>query len=227
VSKVLIVLISFTHSISLRIVAGSGKSILTSSLIDEAHSRLSHSKTKTLITFFYCDYADKRTLDPINIFSSITKQVLQGIGELSKPMLELLESTRLDGKVPDVEEVMILRLVAIKNNSSMFIFIDGLDEVLERERKIVFNNLSEVIVRAASTSVKLFVASREDTSYLTEASRTQGFKIRIGADSVARDIGSYVKHTIRELIERRELVIGNPILEEEIFTALVAGAKGM
>lgn len=114
----------------------------------------------------------------------------------------------------------------IKNHPSVIIVIDGLDEVFEKDRKLVFSTVRSLIEAAASV-IKILVASREDTSYLTMVANVPGFKVHIGTSTITEDIDSYVKHTIRALIERTELVLGNPLLEDDITTALVQGSKGM
>jgi hypothetical protein len=197
-----------------------------SSLIDEMLAK-DNSNTRQNIMFYYCDHADKRTLDPANIFSSLALQLLRTLGELPTTLLEMLERICQDSSTVDLEDFLHLLLKAIERAMSAIIVIDGLDEVDENDRKLIFHHLRDIATRATPPIIKVLVASREDTSYLTQVPDAALFKRRIGIDVVAGDIDCYVQHTIRDLINRKELVIGDPALEEEIFGALSKGAKGM
>lgn len=46
--------------------AGCGKSVLSSSIVDSLGS------TENVV-YYYCDYSDKRTLDPANLFGTLAR----------------------------------------------------------------------------------------------------------------------------------------------------------
>jgi hypothetical protein len=121
---------------------------------------------------------------------------------------------------------MLLIPEAVKKHPSVIIFIDGLDEVLEHERKLVFSSIRH-LMKVLPSSIKLFIASREDTGYLTKVTNLPTFKVHMRTSIIAGDINSFVRHTVRDLVGRGELVLGSPLLEDEIATALAQGAKGM
>lgn len=125
-----------------------------------------------------------------------------------------------------VEDLHQLILEAVHDIPSVIIFIDGLDEVLDKDQKLVFSNIRDLI-EAAPSVVKVLLTSREDTSYLIRVVDVPGFRVHIGTENITDDIDIYVKHAIRALIERKELVVGDPLLADDITTALVNGAKGM
>lgn len=177
-------------------------------------------------TFYYCDHADKRTLDPVNIFRSIAQQLVRSLGDLPTAILDSLEDLCQEAKASDVDDVIQLIMELAKKRRTLIIFIDGLDEIFEHERKLVFYHLKMFLIQETS-SVKIFVTSREDTSYLTQEPRIRSFKIRIGTNLISSDIESYVRHEVHHLIDRHELVVGTLELEAEIVAALVEGAKGM
>jgi hypothetical protein len=117
-------------------------------------------------------------------------------------------------------------LEAVHNIPSIIIFIDGLDEVLDKDRRLVFSTIRDLI-EAAPSVVKALFASREDTSYLIGVADVPRFKVHISTNNITEDIDIYVKHAIRTLIERKEMVLGDPLLAGDITTALLNGAKGM
>src|SRR6187402_3454243 len=106
--------------------AGCGKSVLISCLIDGLLSAKT-PKTEMNVAFYYCDHADKRTLDPVNLFSSIAHQILRTVDELSPNVLVLLESIFQDGQTLEIENLINLILEATKRMASFYVFIDGLD----------------------------------------------------------------------------------------------------
>lgn len=163
-------------------------------------------------------------MDPINIFSSLALQVLRTLGELPTGLLGLLENICQDSTTPEIEDISHLLRESMKRIPLAVIILDGLDEVDEDDRKLIFNILKNLVTQAM---VKVFVTSREDTTYLTQVPHVALFRLRVGVNVVAGDIDCFVKHAIRDLIRRRELVIGDPALEDEIFEALSQGAKGM
>jgi hypothetical protein len=148
------------------------------------------------------------------------------LGDLSAAILDSLEELCQEARASDVGDVIQLIMELSKRGQTLFIFIDGLDEIFEHERKLVFYHLNTFLIKKTS-SVKIFVTSREDTSYLTQEPSVRSFKIRIGTNAISGDIESYVKHEVHHLIDRRELVVGNLELQAEIVAALVEGAKGM
>jgi len=211
----------------MRFVAGCGKSVLTSSLIDRVLSAAGCSDYHNTSAFYYCDHADKRTLEAVNIFSGLAQQLLRSMADIPPVISSLIDNLYSNGsQTPGVESIIHLLLEMIKKNSQITtFFLDGLDEVLDKERNFIFLTLQKFL--AMSEKLKIFVSSREDTTYLIGESSVPNFKVRLDVNCISGDIDNYARHAIRDLIQRGELVLGNLELEEEIFTALTIGAKGM
>ncbi|KAF4638043.1 hypothetical protein G7Y89_g25 [Cudoniella acicularis] len=206
--------------------AGCGKSVLTSSLVDQQLLPQSSSNTtKTL--FYYCDYSDKRTLDPVNLFGSISQQLLRQMGELPGDLLTMLEDMHQSSALLNFERILALLQLSFDKNSSIAIFVDGIDEMTEHNRKLVLQRLSSIMKSANDSQLKIFVSSREDTTYLFSGLTCPKYKIRVQNDSISEDIETYVRNSVHELREKGELALGEPTLAQEIVTALTNGAKGM
>jgi hypothetical protein len=154
-------------------------------------------------------------------------QLLRTLGDLPTGLLAILESICQDHTTADLNDVIHLLLKSMDKITSAVIVLDGLDEVDEVNRKLIFHNLEDIVRRAATSVIKVVIVSREDTTYLTQWPDVSSFKLRVGIDTVAGDIDCFVGYAIRDLISRNELVIGDPALENEIFEALSEGAKGM
>lgn len=206
--------------------AGCGKSVLISSVIDDRLSRQADPQISPAIAFYYCNYADKRTLDPLNLFGSIAQQLLRKLKSLPPAISATLENMFEDGKRPAVEHMLHLIRFSVEALSSVIMFIDGLDEMSESGRKLVFAHL-QMKELGPTTCLKIFVSSREDGSYLMASYCVPNFKTLVSANTVSKDIEMYTKSEVRALRGKGDLALGDPALEGEIVTALVDGAKGM
>ncbi|TGO71066.1 hypothetical protein BELL_0624g00010 [Botrytis elliptica] len=206
-------------------IPGSGKSVLVSSLIDG--SKLAFP-ADTAISYYYCDYADKRTLSPSGLFGFISQKLFRDMNEIPEALIAILEAEYPDEATsPSLDQIVALLIKAIDELSSVAIFIDGLDELPESDRKLTFSILKK-IVNEATSPVKLFVSSREDVTYLFRTSSDLNtFKVHLQTNSISPDIEAYIKHTIDELITSGNLVLGNLALKDDIFNVLRDGAKGM
>jgi hypothetical protein len=182
------------------------------------------------IAYYYCDYADKRTLNPVNIFGCVAQQLLlkMGVGGLPSPISALIEDYFQDGsRRASTSEVLEILLLTISNFPAVAILIDGLDEVGEHDQKILEMGLKDLINQTHSCTVKFLLCSREDASSTYALEFREISRIQISASCIAADIESYIKCTVRDLLKSGEMVLQDTSLEDETVSALIEGAKGM
>ncbi|TGO88249.1 hypothetical protein BPOR_0174g00020 [Botrytis porri] len=206
-------------------IPGSGKSVLVSSLIDGYKMAF---PAETAISYYYCDYADKRTLSPNGLFSFISQNLFRDMNEIPETLIAILEAEYSDeASSPSLDQIVDLLIKAIDKLSSVAIFIDGLDELPESDRKLTFEILRKILNEVTSP-VKLSVSSREDVTYLFQSSSgLTTFKVHLQTSFISPDIEAYIRHAIDELITSGGLVLGNLALREDIFNVLRDGAKGI
>lgn len=175
---------------------------------------------------YYCDYADKRTLDPLNIFGSMTHAFLQRI-EIPSSVQSLIEKAYCDGnRVPQLHEVLlILKTIVETSFESVTILVDGLDEMKEEERQLIYSGLRDVLT--LSKTIKLFLSSRNDESQTLGLDTTVKHRICLLPDKISIDINDYIQHAVHALQASRRLILRNSALEKEILDTLTDGAKGM
>jgi hypothetical protein len=142
---------------------------------------------------------------------------------------DILETIFQDGIAIELKDIILLIVAGAKQmaSSTVFILIDGVDELAEQSRKLLFSTMADLMSQASPILVKVLVTSRTDTSYLTPASIAETFTVHIHQQAVAGDIEGYIKYAVRDLIDKRKLVLGNPEVEHEIQKALYSGAQGM
>ncbi|PQE21621.1 P-loop containing nucleoside triphosphate hydrolase protein [Rutstroemia sp. NJR-2017a WRK4] len=197
-------------------IPGSGKSVSASSLIDGLQSTVCGVKQNVALAYYYCDYADKRTLTSAGVFSCIAQQLLRQKGVLSKRLMGILEAMFPNKAASaSLDDIVTLLTVVIDEFKSVILFVDGTDELPENDRNTTFKNLRKVVEVTASP-IKLFVSGRADISDLFPQSE------KLAVVKVA-----FAKIQSRAILTFGDLVIGNPSLEEDIFSALSAGAQGM
>ncbi|KAE8442960.1 hypothetical protein EG329_002498 [Mollisiaceae sp. DMI_Dod_QoI] len=203
-------------------IPGCGKSVLASTVID------SMKKTKTSI-FYYCDYADKRTLFPSTVFGNLARQILEKRDTIPEALAVTIEEADHDGdRLIDHSKALHLLQQCIETLSHPWcIILDGLDECTESSQRIIFEGLRHLLHRNGST-VKLFITGRAelDASLKLKAS-IPILHIPISSSAIALDIESYVQATIRHRISSGALVVRDPKLEDLIVGKLVVGAQGM
>ena len=196
--------------------------MLASSIIDTIDPRRAS-------IFYYCDYADKRTLEPANVFGTLARQVLENVEIIPEALASDIEYADHDGdRLTDQKAALdfFCRSVKLSPRSFSLVF-DGLDEASEKSQKAICNSFRELL-HDSTRSIKLLVTGREDFGFLLRLEQAiPFFKVPISAAAIARDIGSYVGSSTRRRIVEGSLVIQDPKLEALIVEELVKGAKGM
>ena len=215
--------------------AGCGKSVLISSLIDELQTPAVNDhpklwKHKKVLVYYYCDHTDKRTLTFVNIFSTIAQQLLRQMSQSSEvpdTLLNMVELAYQDNNGPTPKEASSLLLAIIQRLSTVIIFVDGLDETPDKERNLFFTKMGEMLSLVTVSVIKLIISSREDITQLNNIPNAQTLHVHITTNSISTDIDAFIDSAVKDLINQGRLVISDPNLETEICRALVGGAKGM
>jgi hypothetical protein len=186
-------------------------------------------KADGTLVFYYCDYADKRTLEPTNVFATMARQVLEKVEILPAPFMSEIEQADHDGeKMTDLSQSLILLQKSLEFvPGPIFLVLDGLDEVTESSQTLICRKLKQ-LVENSKFSVKLLVTSREELASLLMLDPSIPFScIPISPDAISLDIENYIRASTRRRILDGSLVIRDPDLEQLIVNELVNGAKGM
>lgn len=174
------------------------------------------------MAFFYCDYKDPQTHDPIAIFGELAKQ----LAVQNEPCLQELEhfyiahlgKDGLERSTTPAELCDLIQLLAAHFDESMII-VDGLDEI-SSGRSDVTRLLSEL---SNTRGIKLILSSRPEV----DIKRHLALFTPISIAACSADLQLYVASEIEKRISNGRLTIGDPSLKEEIMQTLVGGAEGM
>ncbi|CZR70190.1 uncharacterized protein PAC_20091 [Phialocephala subalpina] len=207
-------------------IPGCGKTVLSSCLIQQitqdANDDVNH---RTFFTYHYCDYKDSRSLNPITIAGSLINGLLDGI-EITDTLSSLITHVyRGDQVAPGEEDVFqILDLVLESRlDTTVYVLVDGIDEMLERDRPSLFRFLKH-FMECKHSKIRMCVTSRADAGSMVS---TSSYRVHITENTISPDIDVFVRNAVGVLVSSNELIIRDPSLQETIIEKLSQGAQGM
>ncbi|KAL5090457.1 hypothetical protein Trisim1_004354 [Trichoderma cf. simile WF8] len=143
--------------------AGSGKSVLTSSVIDYLKDR--HTlKPSTALAYFYFSFSDIKKQQVNEMLASLIKQVCSNrLGVSQLHAIKRLNDYKTKGQRPDTQTLEAVLLSSTSGYSAVYIIIDGLDEcpLLGGQREQLLKSLRRILA-AASDNFHTFLTSRKE-----------------------------------------------------------------
>lgn len=180
--------------------------------------------TGHVIVYYFCDYAEPKSLQPSNVYRAILKQLfVQGI--LNEHLTgEIVEAFQRNAHGPHERQLAAFLLRGVKESQGVHILVDGLDECPEDAQRSII----ELLLHLASLdlpSIKVLVTSREEERPL---GYLQAFEqMHLSTSTSAHDIESFVSDTIETTLDSGEMTIRDMRLKDEVVSKLVAKAQGM
>jgi hypothetical protein len=204
-------------------IPGSGKTILASTTVDSMSPFF--MEINSAICYYYCDYAEARTLDVCLILGTLIRQLLERIAvpsDLAKEINYYFE----DGSTkPLPEDYIQLLTKTLSRFTTVMVILDGVDE-LAREDQTVLVDAVRQLIQIPSSVVKIMVFSRREEKLIRKAFERYAF-FDISADFVSKDIARFVTDSVDLKIQSNDLQIGDVGLRKVIIDTLVQGAKDM
>ncbi|KAF8242919.1 ankyrin [Wilcoxina mikolae CBS 423.85] len=180
-------------------IPGSGKTLLTAGIIDHIFSVCQGSAVS--ISYFFCDFANRQSLEICTVLRSLIKQILNVFVDKISPALERgLERAFIESPADPSSDQLFDMLVPITKlySATTYLILDGLDECNDFDR-------------------------RQLISYLQRLSRNRS-QATSGTNS---DIAAFITQELDERIQQKRLVVRQPGMIEEIQSALIEGSEGM
>ncbi|KAH7069754.1 hypothetical protein BKA63DRAFT_88377 [Paraphoma chrysanthemicola] len=202
-------------------IPGSGKSVLSASVINDAS--MSTSQSKSAIIYYYFDYADADSLDSYRLLGSLVRQCLALASldlfsdSFACPYLEF-------GSRLALQTCLDYLLSLVRGFDVVTIVLDGLDQLEDNSQVVILELLTKVL-RDPRCLVKVFVTSRPEEPLIKrtlKAYQTVSASKQLTND----DIASFIE------VEMDMLRLHNPLLEDarlrqEVVEALLTGADTM
>lgn len=218
-------------------IAGSGKTSLSSTVIDSFLQARSREPLTAPVAYFYCSKnpAEADRSDPDEIFRCILRQLTVATAPVATAHVAILQeferrkiAAEADGfeiaKLNSEECIkMILDTTALNPAN---IIVDALDEVCPASRHDLLLALQQ-IAESSLNVVKIFVTSRDDGSIQRLLSGATDFKIH--KDLVQDDLCEFVHRQLSLAIKSRRILHGDvsQYLERDLRAALILGAGEM
>ena len=180
-------------NMSLSYLAGSGKSVLCSTIIDEVLQKPS-SSDDVQVAYFFFDFNDpaKQTVD--GMIRSLVFQLSLSADDAPAPLGELYlrhHRKKECPTLPTIQEWTSVLLRILDTRKSLFIVIDALDECEEDEQLI--EAIADIVGRSTKSIRWLFTCQIPD-AILRYTSFTV---VRIETSAVDSDIKTYLLATLK------------------------------
>jgi hypothetical protein len=210
-----------------RIIAGAGKTKLTSKVVDDLRKGLINQPNDEALAYFYCDRNQTDRQDPTSILRSFVRQlsVCQRQNALQTLMVAEYEQRRQKGFPSGqltFQECAKFVLDYVNIYPQTTLVLDAFDECDPRTRRQLIEVFDSLVTKSLKP-IKIFISSRPDRDI---KSRFQcGPNVGIQATDNYHDIAKFVKSRI----EHNSLWFNKfaMALQDEVVKTLLNKSKGM
>lgn len=157
-----VILSNIDHSV------GTGKTYLTSKVVDYVKQALATSQHDEGFAFFYCNRSGPTMQDPIIVLRSFVRQLAcKAFGEpglIQSSLAQKCKAARREGRELGYKECKTLILDSLNLYSKTTIILDALDE-----SDITTYNLCTILsemIEESKRPIKIFISTRPDRKYL-------------------------------------------------------------
>lgn len=176
------------------------------------------------ILYFYCDYANPPSLQPIHMYRALLQQMFFR-GLLSETIVKsVVETLRLNTNGLSEEKLTDLMSNAVQSCEGLHVFLDGLDEC----EKGVQQELTGFLCRLMNIGhplIRVLITCRDEGHLLTKLENSG--RLQITSHASAIDMQSYISHAVTSSLSSGDLTLRNPAIKEEIISRLISKAQGM
>ena len=200
---------------------GCGKTILSSTIIEDVMRECENDPKKSVAYFFF-SFNDTQKQSPDLMFRSIICQLIRHM-EIPPRLDALYSSCQRSQRRPTAAELTEVIKTVVQHYSDTYIIIDALDECNQPTELIEVIEILELL-----QNTHLLLTSRKER-YLEKALESlveDHNTICLRCDKVDEDIQKYVRYQIscnKDLKKWREI----PTMKDEIENTLKRGAHGM
>jgi hypothetical protein len=177
------------------------------------------------VTYYYCDYADKASLEPAFILGALVRGLLRNYN-ISDEVGQLIDRHYQDGKrTPDASEVFQILVEAVCWFENVILVVDGIDELDQRDRDTMLRCF-KTLTSCPGLSAKVFLTCREDQEILSILSPLPEvcFRLNVLESATFTEIERYVRESVESMLP---IVKDNMKLKYEVIQTLIDGSRGM
>ncbi|KAH0426134.1 hypothetical protein CcaCcLH18_10544 [Colletotrichum camelliae] len=201
---------------------GSGKTILTANIVSHLLQQLP-AKCSVLYIFVRFDDEDSRSADMI--LRSLTFQGLAG-HQIQDSLMGLLENSASKGFQRDTLLSLLSHGISLLEKT--YLVVDGLDQCSPQERHTLLQSFAQILQMSDSSgNVKILTSGRESIAQEIEQALAPTKHLRIGLIDTDADLVRYAEEILTEKRERRELIVRDEAIMDQITDKLRLGGEGM
>jgi hypothetical protein len=176
-----------------------------------------------MVCYYYCDYADSASLEPIRLVASLIKQVLERLP--LDHFDEDFQSPFQEGSPMPLLRVAWDYLVkSLEEFGEVYLILDGIDE-LDHDGQSKLLELLVLLLDSSDTVFKVFLNSRPEEYRIKRAMKAH-LNFQISVAHVEHDIALFVADEIRQL-ETPHPLVDDGDLKQEVIRLLTARAHGI
>lgn len=216
-------------------IIGSGKSTLTSLVIDTLSQTAAQYPSPAPLAFFYCANSDweRSRASSDSVMRTIFWQLCLDASGPTKVRDSLLAEyerktarARIDGfDAPRLHTQDCVRLILeLAQHDPLTIIVDALDTLDQKERHALTKALCDIVSKADNV-VKVFVSKRTD-SHLRSALNARNC-INITAEETHVDMATFIEHRIATINSNQWLLDVSSNLHDELVQSLLENAGEM
>ncbi|KAL8779404.1 MAG: hypothetical protein Q9213_006954 [Squamulea squamosa] len=220
---------------------GTGKTKLTSTVIDEAQIELSQQNDNARLAYFYCTRnkaGSENEMDlpsgsePVAIFRSLLKQLAKP-GKSDK--FDVTVTDKYYQLKADVDEPRQLTLpecieliISIAASQAMTIIIDALDECRSAKVHDLIKGLDEIVLHSPK-KVKIFMSTRPVSTVVDNLRDKHYASLELDAGQNSDDVSNFIKYELGSRVKEKQLLHGNVSedLQQDILSSLTRRAGSM
>ncbi|KPM35886.1 hypothetical protein AK830_g10674 [Neonectria ditissima] len=180
-------------------IAGVGKTVLASIIINHLHTRYS-ANTDVACIYVYFDYRKHQTQSLADIFSSLLVQLLRGGNYVANEIQEVYETWGVTHLHPGLEEYLKMLKSQAKRFQKVYMIVDALDECCGDTKKNTMNSFLRACQELPENVYMLFTSRPGLNSRLVKPDR----EFEITANAI--DIKSYLNKSIESHPNLRAII---------------------
>ncbi|KAJ5535881.1 hypothetical protein N7513_009067 [Penicillium frequentans] len=203
---------------------GTGKTFLTSMVIDHAMDHLKRSKNHTGFAYFYCNRNEDSRRDPLCVLQSYVRQLSTAVGRsghMRRSLQVASDEARRQASQFGIKDCESQLLESVNGYSQTIFVLDALDECEPDSRYQLIKAIGDLVSKS-DRLVKVFISSRPDIDI------KNAFKYRSSIEILAMDNECDIEKFVNEEIEKpRQWGQISPQLQKDIVKAILDGSRGM
>jgi ankyrin repeat domain-containing protein 50 len=204
--------------------AGTGKTYLTSKVIDDISDSLKNNPNHEGFAYFYCNRNETERQDPVMILRSFVRQlstIATNDDCVQQRLLRYSIETRKRASEPTITDCEDLLLDFINLYPKTTLILDALDECDKEKRGALIQTL-DFLLDHAKRPIKVFISSRPDVD-IKEKFKTR-VNIEIQATDNYGDISRFIQTEIAKHPRWKKMSAN---LQTEIIQILQNRSQGM